>query len=195
MGLAVSLIDNTDTDTDSTTKMNRITESITLNVPGAGFELGSNDNKVGYESVGSYHTLHLLRGFALYVEKEGRPPTESERQADYPLRRRQYDGEFETQKFPNLIEHSDADGFYVPIPLKHPINTQDGLSIGSAQGLLEELNTLRDPLWQGNDAGFKGPEVLWEIDDRDPLSSEKRIWCQLRWLCRNAIRFNLVISF
>ncbi len=34
---------------------------------------------LGYESIGSYHTLHLLREFALYVEQEGSPPTESER--------------------------------------------------------------------------------------------------------------------
>jgi hypothetical protein len=193
MGLAVSLVDNKHS--DSLTTMKRIKDAIGQNVPGAGFELGSNDNKVGYESIGSYQTLHLLRGFALYVEVEGRPPTDTERQADYPLRQRHSAGEFETEKFPHLIEHSDADGFYVPIPLKRPINTKDGLSVGSTQGLLEELNSLRDPLWQGRDAGFKGPEVLWEIDDRDSFSSEKRAWCQLRWLCRNAIKFNLLISF
>lgn len=190
MGLIVSLVDNTD---EETTK--KIRDALVHQIPDAVLELGTNNNKVSYESIGSYHNLHLLRGFSLYVEKESRPPTENERQKDYPLRRRQYEGEFETLEFPHLIEHSDADGYYIPLPLKSPINTKDGLSIGSVQGLLEELNKLRNPLWQGSDATFKGPEVLWEIDDCDPFSQEKRIWCQLRWLCRNAIKFNLVISF
>jgi hypothetical protein len=192
MGLTVGLIDHTDA---NSAELKHIKDAIALNVPGASFELGSNENKVDWENIGSYHNLHLLRGFALYVEKEGRPPTEAERQADYPLRHRQYDGEFATEKFQHLIEHSDTNGYYVPIPFNDPINASDGLSIGSARGLLDELNMLRDLLWQGADSRYRGPEVLWEIEDQDPLSCEKRVWCQLRWLCRNALKFNLLISF
>lgn len=109
--------------------------------------------------------------------------------------RQLYDGAVETLDFRHLIEHSDADGYYVPIALNDPINLKDGMSIGSAEGLLDELNRLRQRLWQGSDAGFEGPEVLWEIDERDPLSSEKHVWFQLRWLSRNALRFKPVISF
>lgn len=188
MGLAVCLIDDSDS-------IDEIRECLAANAPGVDFKLGSNVNKVDCESFGSYHNLHLLRGFAVYVEKEGRPPTEDERLADYPLLRTQYDGEFETRDFPHLIDHSDADGYYIPVHLSRPINKANGLSIGSVQGLLKELDKLRDPLWRGSDSHLEGPEVLWEIDDGDPFATEKRIWCQLRWLCRNAIKFNLVIVF
>ncbi|MBX9691618.1 MAG: hypothetical protein K2Z81_04485 [Cyanobacteria bacterium] len=191
MGLIVFLMDSSDDDAD---RIAEVRSTLAEHAPGVDFTLGTNVNEVDYEAMGSYHNLHLLRGFAMYVEKEGRAASESERMADYPLLRQYYDGAFNIEKFHHLIDHADDSGAYIPAQLDKPINTESD-SIGSVHGLLAELNSLREPLWNGADAAFKGPEVLWEYDPRDAFASEKRSWCQLRWMCRNAARYNLVVSF
>lgn len=192
MGLIVALIDDS---ASSGKEIRRLKKVVAQHGGPADFQVGNNENNVDYESCGSYHNLHLLRGFAIYLEKEGRLPSTDERESDYPLLQLQYEGAFETAKFAHLIEHSDCEGYYVPIPLTEPIFTEEGESIGSVFGLLDELNLLKEWLWQGTDANLEGPEVLWKIDRRDPLGKEKLVWCKLRWLCRNARKFNLVMSF
>ena len=108
------------------------------------------------DRVGLYSDLHVLRGLALRFERAGAAVlaqcTEVDLQEETD---RFYDAEpAVTTRFMNLVNHSDCDGVYVPLPLQEPVTVSGTLklpgsdeadvnvSIGSSEGLLEELDEL-----------------------------------------------------
>lgn len=167
------------------------------NPQAADFRLGQNVNQVPGESMGLYSNLHALRGFAAHIEMEGVEPDLAAKLGGYKALRQMYDTS-RSQKFEHLIEHSDCDGYYLPVEFSTPIELQGqeaGQSVGSCQALLQELNSLTEALFGAGISQFRGPEVLWTIDPRDPFATEKFVWTRLRWLLRNAIRYQLLMCF
>ena len=119
------------------------------------------------DRVGLYSDLHILRGLALRFERDGArsldEATEEDLQGETD---RFYDAEPPiTTRFLNLVNHSDCDGVYVPLPLREPVTVSGTLklpgaeeeavnvSIGSSEGLLEELDELAPLIALAGDRG------------------------------------------
>lgn len=192
MSLWVGVMDNTDE------RFASLEQAVSNSMKDAKLNVGRNEDEFEGESLGSYGNLHKLRGFAAHLEFKGDVPTSEDRDANYPLLRKIYDGELSTKKFQHLIEHSDSDGFYLPIDFAEPISLviEETLnSCGSTFQLLNELNQIGPVLFGDAFGELKGPEVFWTLDDFDPFVTEKFVWTRLRWILRNARKNNLVVSF
>jgi hypothetical protein len=194
MGLFVDVVDDTDEDFSTAILEEAVSNSNKI----AKLTIGKNVDAVQGESLGSYGNLHKLRGFAAHLEFNGDVPRLEDQAASYPLLRKIYDGELETKKFQHLIEHSDSDGFYLPIEFAEPFSLvmdETLNSCGSTFQLLNELNQIGPTLFGKSFDQLKGPEVFWTLDDFDPFVTEKFVWTRLRWMVRNANRQNLVMLF
>ncbi|MDZ4834899.1 MAG: hypothetical protein SGJ27_14065 [Candidatus Melainabacteria bacterium] len=193
MSLFVSVIDDTDEEL-----IPSLEEAVALSVKEPKLVIGTNVDGVQGESIGSYGNLHKLRGFAAHIEFNGGTPTVEDQAANYPLLRNIYEGELITKQFQHLIEHSDSDGFYLPIDFAEPfplVIDETLNSCGSSFQLLNELNQIGPVLFGDSLAELKGPEIFWTLDDFDPWVVEKLVWTRLRWLVRNANKQNLVMTF
>lgn len=192
MSLWVGVMDNTDE------RLSAIEEAVSIAIKDVKLNVGQNIDRFGGESLGSHGNLHKLRGFAAHLEFDGAVPTREDSAAHYPLLRKVYDGELATKKFQHLIEHSDFDGYYLPIAFAEPISlvvNETVNSCGSSHQLLNELNQIGPMLFGDSFDDLKGPEILWTLDEFDPFVTEKFVWTRLRWTVRNANKHNLVISF
>ena len=195
MGLFVSLLDSSDGDyippLEEAVANATAVKSLKLTV-------GSNFANVQGESIGSYGNLHKLRGFAAHIEHNGSIPTAEDQALSYPILRQIYDGELQTKRFQHLIEHSDSDGYYLPIEFSEPfpLEVEETLnSCGSSLRLLNELNSIGPILFGDSYTELKGPEIFWKLDDFDPFQTEKFVWTRLRWIVRNANKYDLVVAF
>lgn len=195
MGLFVSLIGNDDR--HSLLYVEEVIAQAASLIPVDKLRIGSNVKQVAGQPVGTAQDLHSLRAFALYWEKRGRAPTEEERAQQYPLLQDLYDAKERTERFQHLIDHSDSDGYYLPLDFANPVtiltDVEGFLSIGSSLRLLGELEELIQPLWRG--AKQAAPEIEWAVDEKDPWMQEKLVWRNLTWLCRNSKDYNLVVRF
>ena len=90
--------------------------------------------------VHSYHEIHLLRGFAAQKERRelaGKPLFDASRRATF------YNRSY--NRFKALIEHSDAEGGYVPDGVSPPVLRgvlHDEMHWQSSEQLLKELRDL-----------------------------------------------------
>ncbi|HYF92600.1 MAG TPA: hypothetical protein VD969_10135 [Symbiobacteriaceae bacterium] len=132
------------------------------------------------EQVGTLEGLHELRRMAAAVH--GKTPD------DY------YEGRVPPGfPFNHLINHDDADGYYLPADFLHAFFIEE-TSIGSAVALLRELDALESVLasafpdqvraalaaGNGDSAGLDGPVAVWH---------------NLRRFCRSAIDLDLPFRF
>lgn len=191
MGLFVGLADQTDE------HVQPVQNGIRKELCKPDFALGTQTEPVSGESFGSYSNLQKLRGFAAHLELTGSKPSVKDAEV-YSKLREIYDEKAETKRFSHLINHSDAEGYYLPIDFAEPVELmveETQYSCGSCQQLLKELNEIGPVLFGEEYEQLKGPEVLWEIDDFDPFNTEKFVWTRLRWLLRNALKQNLALAF
>ncbi len=72
--------------------------------------------------VGSYGAIHYLRHYAAHLAINGCPPENPFQDGKHPLLEDVYRGRYKIDKFRHLIEHSDCDGFYVPIDFPDPVS-------------------------------------------------------------------------
>src|SRR5258708_20156109 len=115
----------------------------------------------GGHRVGMYSDLHVLRGLALRFEQQGAPGLAGASEDDlYALSEAFYESDPpEATRFNHLINHSDADGLYVPLPLAEPVyvtgtmnltaedeDEEISLSIGSNQERPDQLDPPAPPL-------------------------------------------------
>ena len=161
------------------------------------------------DRLGLYSDLHILRGLALRFERDGVASlvnaTEEDLQGETD---RFYEAEPPlTTRFLNLVNHSDCDGVYVPLPLAEPVTVSGTLklpgageetvnvSIGSSEGLLEELDELAPLLEMPGDRGSLS-EAHFEqavADHRWPTAAY--VWGLLHWYARESVRAKTLIVF
>jgi hypothetical protein len=102
----------------------------------------------------SHHAVHCLRRVAAYLAlgKPIPPPCRGDATEDPILRLDYWDQlrKDERLKYQHLIDHSDAEGFYVPVDFERPLDTSsvvaDGLLFGSTQRLRAECMDLAHTL-------------------------------------------------
>ena len=106
-----------------------------------------------------------------------------------------------TGAFPHLIEHSDVDGWYVPVDFERPAwvagvgDTEPLWSVGSSQRLLAELDALNEHLGIPGDYGqLGGGEACSALVAGDPWATPKWVWCVLHWLARESVAQRLILK-
>lgn len=153
------------------------------------------------ERLGNYAVLHQLRRYAAHLDVYNKPPAAScdleEATKDEALLKL-YDGETGTS-FPHLIDHSDCDGYYLPVSFNDPIwIDKDGedevISVGSTVKLLQELRYINKHLQVDPDL-TENLETLSEGLVSDDLEFEKWAWAVLYAMCLRSLELNLPIIF
>jgi hypothetical protein len=127
----------------------------------------------------SHHAFHCLRRVAAYLALgKPIPPPCSGNATEDPILSLDYWDQLrkdERLKYQHLIDHSDAEGFYVPVDFERPLDTSsvaaDGVLFGSTQRLRAECmdlaHALDMPLAMHYDS-----EELWmaaEVQGQGPL--------------------------
>lgn len=98
----------------------------------------------------SYAGLHYLRRFAAHIDETGKPPSPGgDESSSDPILQKYYaeDGSAPKCRFNHLMDHSDTEGYYLPIDLPDPLRLPEeseitGGVIGSSQRLLAECEEL-----------------------------------------------------
>ncbi len=169
------------------------------------FFIGKTDGQGYFEQIGQYSALQLLRTYAAHVAAHGRPPDESNKFIIGPELNQMYNGERPYEPFTHLIDHSDADGWYLPQNFSTPLaleatrpdsDTTLRIDIGSSPALLRELDELNRFLKMPGDYGeLGGSDELAAVTRDDEFGAEKRVWGMMRWLARESVRQNLLFEF
>ncbi len=117
-----------------------------------------------------YSGLHCLRRAAAYLESQASLPTEPGdiHASDDPVLRRYYEG-LSSSRYDHLINHSDAEGYYLPIDFprviypEHELGIAGGM-IGSTIRLLAECRRIAEALGIPEDLDENSREI-WEAAD------------------------------
>jgi hypothetical protein len=164
----------------------------------------------GGHRVGMYSDLHVLRGFALRFEQQGATGLAGATEDQlYALSEEFYEADPPAStRFNNLINHSDADGVYVPLPLDEPVyvtgtmkltaqheEEEINLSIGSSDGLLEELDELAPVIGLAGDLGSMTETEFETAVGETPWPTAAYVWGLLHWYARESVRGKTLIQF
>jgi len=163
-------------------------------------------DRIFCERIGNYNLIHHLRRYALHIEVNGKPPLDcSEDPCKDELLLKIYDDELKTS-FPHLIDHSDCDGYYIPVEFPKPIWIKPSeidieeevdnplISIGSTINLLKELETINKYL-QVNIDDLENLENYSERITGDNNEFVKWCWGVLYQMSTNSIKFSQPIIF
>lgn len=163
------------------------------------------DDEDFVERIGHYSGVQLLRSYAAHIAVHGKPPEEEGRESINTELDEMYEGKRPFAPFDHLINHSDAEGFYVPVDFKEPFvfqaRTYDGEGtwdcyVGSSQRLLHELDELNKHLKMPGDYGdLGGFEPLSKVVDERPYGAECWVWAVLHWFARASVERNLLLEF
>jgi hypothetical protein len=163
----------------------------------------------GGHEVGAYTDLHVLRGLALRLELHGAAGLEGASEDDfYALTESFYgaDSPGET-RFAHLINHSDADGVYIPLPLAQPVyvtgtlqlidrdEEEINLSIGSSEALLRELDELAPAIGLAGDLGSMTELAFEKAVAASRWPTAAYVWGLLHWYARESVRGKTLIQF
>lgn len=158
------------------------------------------------QQIGSYSGIQLLRNYAAHVAVHNLPPTESNRQFIVgPELNQMYNHERLFNPFDNLINHSDSEGYYIPldfaVPLHFDVPQSNGpgvwiCDLGSSQALLRELDQLNIHLKMPGDYGdLGGYDQLSSLIENDEFGVEKWAWAVMHWLARVSVERSLLFEF
>lgn len=109
------------------------------------------------------------------------------------------------QQYRHLLEHSDCDGFYLPIDFPSPLQRvpragmlgtlfPQRLSIGSSTRLLRELDDLNALLKMPGDAGELSEAALNELCEEAP-ELPREIWAVFHWFARESVHQSVALAF
>ena len=169
-----------------------------------GFQLGALNGEEYIERIGRYSGLQMLRSYAAYIAVHGRPPAETAEDSINAELNAMYNRERGFEPFQHLINHSDADGIYLPIDFAKPFLYEapcfDGegtweCDVGSSPALLRELNQINQHLQMPGDWGELGG---WEAVEKlceGPFGNERWVWSVMRYLARVSAEKNLLFVF
>lgn len=139
------------------------------------------DGEGASEEVGMVEDLHELRRIAAAVH--GKTPD------DY-----QEGGVVAGFQFNHLINHSDSDGYYMPVDFMQAFFLED-ISIGSAVALLQELNALEPVLEQQFPQEMAIARSTPDEAERAMITGPVGVWHSLSRLCRSALELDMPIHF
>lgn len=100
----------------------------------------------------------------------------------------------------HLIDHSDAEGYYVPVDFPDVLISADGMPFGSSQQLLAELGRVAPALGMAVDAtgrptaeAFAAASV-W-LSDEDEAARARRAWAQLSEAAWVSVNLGVAVVF
>ena len=164
----------------------------------------------GGHRVGMYSDLHVLRGLALRYEQRGAPGLAGASEEEFAaLSDAFYTSDPpEATRFNHLINHSDADGLYVPLPLAEPVyvtgtmkltaeqeDEEISLSIGSSEELLRELDELAPVIGLAGDLGSMTETEFEMAVAETSWPTAAYVWGLLHWYARESVRGKTLIQF
>jgi hypothetical protein len=182
------------------------------NVPGAAsVELGEPDESLADgHRIGRYSALHLLRGLAVAYDGRGAALQALAEEDLEAVIDQFYALEIDAPtRFQHLINHSDAEGYYVPLEIGEPVGIEyrpsvedpeaddsvETVSIGSSLALLRELNDLQAALGLPGDMGELGEEAFKRCVAEHKWPTAAHVWGLLRWYARESVARKLFILF
>ena len=160
--------------------------------------------------VGAYSDLHVLRGLALRLETKGRAGLESATEEELS---RDAEAFYQTDppqvtRFTHLVDHSDSDGVYIPLPLAAPVTVTGTLqidperepedvnvSIGSSEALLAELDELGSVIGLPGDLGDMGEDAFEAAIATHRWPTAAYVWGVLHYYARESVRARTLIAF
>ncbi|MBX3076492.1 hypothetical protein KF913_21445 [Candidatus Obscuribacterales bacterium] len=155
--------------------------------------------------IGKSGSVLQLKSYAAYLSVHGEPPSEPDFSVIGHELNEINQGRLPLGKFKHLINHSDSNGFYIPVDFDDPFSfdvassTGDGswkCDIGSSNALLRELDELNQFLKVPGDVGqLNGTAVLDQQIAGDTFEEEKRVWGMLHWLARESVARSLLLEF
>lgn len=155
--------------------------------------------------IGMGSNFQLFRSYAAYVSVHKEPPEEPDLSIINHELNEMIEGRLGYGAFPQVINHSDSNGFYVPVDFEKPF-TFDAPSfggngtwkcdIGSSQALLRELDELNKHLKVPGDVGqLNGSAMVEQEVKGDVFEKEKLVWAVMHWLARESTQRNLLFEF
>ncbi|MDZ4833951.1 MAG: hypothetical protein SGJ27_09260 [Candidatus Melainabacteria bacterium] len=155
--------------------------------------------------IGKGSDLQFFRSYAAYVSVHGKPPAEPDISMINHELNEIIEGRSGFGAFPQLINHSDSNGYYIAVDFENPF-TIDAPSfgggetwkcdIGSCHALLRELDELNKHLKVPGDVGQLNGTAMVEQEIRgDVFEKEKMVWAVMHWLAREATERNLLLEF
>jgi hypothetical protein len=155
--------------------------------------------------LGKSGSILQFKSYAAYVSVHGEAPQEPDFSVIGHELNEMINGRLPYGKFAHLINHSDSNGYYVPVDFAEPFSfdvasfSGDGTwkcDVGSSHALLRELDELNKFLQVPGDCGqLNGSAVLDQRIAGDVFEEEKRVWGMMHWLARESVERNLLFEF
>lgn len=157
------------------------------------------------DQIGKSGSLHQFRSYAAYLSVHGEPPEEPDLSVIGHELNEMYEKRMPFGSFCHLINHSDSNGYYIPLDFAEPFTFDapsfDGegtwkCDLGSCQALLRELDEMNKYLKVPGDYGeLCGSARLEQEIKGDVFQTEKWVWAVMRWLARESVQRNLLFEF
>lgn len=126
----------------------------------------------------AYSGLEYLRRFAAHLDDSGKVPSPGDESAAVdPILQKYHQADEPIKcRFQHLLQHSDIDGYYLPIDFKEVIYLPEGSEIaggilGSSNALLAECKELAQKLQLPEDIDPDGDEI-WEAAEKQSVDDE-----------------------
>lgn len=154
--------------------------------------------------VGAYSDLHLLRGLALAQEQSNLDRKDLSEEDLGAVAEAFYAQERKATQFPNLINHPDDSGYYVPFELPEPMvvsgmpagyDEKLSVTFGSSAGLLKELERINEVLELSGDLGQIGESAFMDICAKHRWPTAAYVWGVLRLYARESLERPGFIEF
>jgi len=155
--------------------------------------------------VGTYSHLHVLRGLAILLEKNGPAAVARMSEDDFEQAAEFfYAREPSATRYSHLIDHQDDRGYYVPFELPEPVAVEAKLAgrnepllitVGSSKALLRELDELNAVLEMPGDAGELGKVNFEKVSSAHSWPIAAHVWGVLRLYARESAERYLYVRF
>jgi len=144
-----------------------------------------------------------FKSYAAHVSVHGEPPEEPDMSVIGHELNEMNQGRLPYGKFAHLINHSDSNGFYIPVDFPEPFSFDAPggagtwkCDVGSSHALLRELDEMNKFLRVSGDCGqLCGTGRLDQEIEGKVFENEMRVWGVMRWLARESVERNLLFEF
>ncbi|MBX9669388.1 MAG: hypothetical protein K2X93_17330 [Candidatus Obscuribacterales bacterium] len=156
------------------------------------------------DQIGRAASMHQFKSYAACIARHGAAPDEPEPSLISHELNEMYQGRLPFAPFQHIINHSDSDGYYIPVDFESPFKfnapSMSGGSFecdaGSSHALLRELDELNKYLKMPGDYGeLCGSGRVQQEIRGDKFETEKWVWAVMRWLARESVEKNLLLEF
>ena len=154
--------------------------------------------------VGAYSDLHILRGLALASEQSADKLDDMTENDLAAIAEKFYAKPQDETAYPNLINHPDDSGYYVPFELPSPMviegiprgyDEKVSITFGSSVGLLAELERVNHLLQLPGDLGELGADAFTALAEKHRWPTAAYVWGVLRLYARESLERPGFIQF